>query len=86
MVKEKQRRARRAFTAEFEAEAVRLCRVRDRTITQAAEGIGPDRDCDWVKRADIDAARAAGTLTNSGERRWLDWTLKINRSPWILTS
>ena len=34
--RKKQRRTRRKFTAEFKAEAVRLCRVGDRTITQVA--------------------------------------------------
>jgi transposase-like protein len=32
----KQRRARRAFSDEFKAESVRLCKVGDRTITQVA--------------------------------------------------
>ena len=39
MEKKQQRRMRRAFTPEFNAEAVRLCKVGDRTITQVAEDL-----------------------------------------------
>jgi hypothetical protein len=42
---EEARRKRRAFTPEFKAEAVRLCRVGDRTIAQIA-GSEPNRA--WV--------------------------------------
>lgn len=53
MAKRKVARARRTFTPEFKAEAVRLCKVGDRTLRQVA------RDLDltetalraWVKRA-----------------------------------
>ena len=34
--KKKKRRPRRVFTPEFKAEAVRLCKVGDRTVTQVA--------------------------------------------------
>lgn len=37
MVKRQTRQARRSFTPEFKAEAVRLCKVGDRTIGQIAE-------------------------------------------------
>jgi transposase len=34
--RKKKRRARRAFTPEFKAEAVRLCKVGDRTVRDVA--------------------------------------------------
>ena len=39
MSKRQQRRARRAFTPEFKAEAVRLCQVGDRSVGQVAEDL-----------------------------------------------
>jgi transposase-like protein len=39
MVKKQQRRKRRVFTPEFTAEAVRLCKVGDRTIAQVAKDL-----------------------------------------------
>ncbi len=57
MDRKKQRRKRRALTAEFKAEAVRLCKVGDRTIAQVAVDLDLTETAlrDWVKRADIDA-------------------------------
>jgi transposase len=37
-------RKRRVFTAEFKADAVRLCRAGDRSIGQVAKRYGPGRD------------------------------------------
>ena len=50
----KQRRARRQFTDEFKAEAVRLCRVGDRTIKEVAKGLDLTETAlrDWVRRAE----------------------------------
>ena len=39
MDKKKKRRKRRAFTPEFKAEAVRLCRVGDRSVAQVADDL-----------------------------------------------
>jgi transposase-like protein len=39
MEKRKASRARRSFNAEFKAEAVRLCKVGERTVGQAAEDL-----------------------------------------------
>ena len=59
-------RKRRSFSAEFKAEAVRLCQVGDRSVGQVS------RDSDltegalreWVKRADVDAGEGPpGALT-----------------------
>lgn len=66
----KQRRKRRSFTREFKAEAVRLCKVGDRTITQVSRDLDLTETAlrEWVKQAGIDAAGGedsggAGPLT-----------------------
>lgn len=59
----KQRRARRQFTDEFKAEAVRLCRVGDRTIKEIAKDLDLTETAlrDWVRRAEPDGEQQ-GTL------------------------
>jgi transposase len=66
----KQRRKRRAFTPEFKAEAVRLCKVGDRTITQVAADLDLTETAlrDWVKRADIDAGKGPPDALTTAER------------------
>ena len=66
----KQRRKRRAFTPEFKAEAVRLCRVGDRTITQVAVDLALTETAlrEWVKRADIDAGKGPPDALTTAER------------------
>ena len=61
-------RKRRVFNAEFKAEAVRLCKVGDRSIGQVAKDLdlldGSLRE--WVKRADVDAGQGpVGALTTA---------------------
>jgi transposase-like protein len=70
MDKKKQRRKRRAFTPEFKAEAVRLCRVGDRTITQIATDLDLTETAlrEWVKRADIDAGNGPPEALTTAER------------------
>lgn len=60
---EKKRRARRQFTEEFKAEAVRLCRVGDRTIKEVAKDLDLTETAlrDWVRRAEPDG-EPQGTL------------------------
>jgi transposase len=68
MDKQKKRRKRRAFTAEFKAEAVRLCRVGDRSVRQVAEDLDLTETAvrEWVKRADIDSGNGPpGALTTT---------------------
>src|SRR6187402_3454531 len=69
----KQRRARRAFSDEFKAEAVRLCKVGDRTITQVADDLDLTETAlrEWVKRADIDAGKGPPDALNTAEREEL---------------
>jgi transposase-like protein len=62
------KRKRRAFDAEFKAEAVRLCKVGDRSIGQVAKDLGLTETAlrEWVRRADIDAGQGpAGALTTA---------------------
>jgi transposase-like protein len=61
-------RKRRSFNTEFKAEAVRLCKVGDRTIRQVAKDLDLTETAlrEWVKRADIDAGKGpAGALTTA---------------------
>src|SRR5437868_5127163 len=70
MEKKKQRRKRRAFTPEFKAEAVRLCKVGDRTVTQIAVDLDLTESAlrEWMKRADIDAGKGPPEALTTAER------------------
>ena len=70
MDKKKKRWKRRAFTPEFKAEAVRLCRVGDRSITQVAADLDLTETAlrEWVKRADIDAGNGPPEALTTAER------------------
>ncbi len=62
------RRKRRAFTREFKAEAVRLCRVGDRGIGEVASALGLTESSlrNWVKQAKVDEGKdPAGALTTA---------------------
>jgi transposase len=64
--RKRSQRPRRAFTPEFKAEIVELCRRGDRSLVQVA------RDFDltgtavraWVKRAELDAGERTDGLTS----------------------
>lgn len=73
MVKQKQRRKRRAFTPEFKAEAVRLCRVGDRTIKQVSDDLDLTETAlrAWVKQADVDAGNGPPEALTTAEREEL---------------
>ena len=66
----KQRRKRRAFTPEFKAEAVRLCKVGDRSVTQVAADLDLTETAlrEWIKRADIDAGQGPPDALTTAER------------------
>lgn len=70
MAKRQARRKRRNFTAEFKAEAVRLCKVGDRTVTQVANDLDLTETAlrDWVKRANAVAAEGTGDTMTTDER------------------
>ena len=68
MDKRKQKRKRRAFSPEeFKAEAVRLCRVGDRTIAQVAVDLDLTETAlrEWVKRSDVDAGKGPPDATTA---------------------
>ena len=52
----KQRRPRRAFTPEFKAEIVEVCRRGDRSVRQVAKDFDLTETAvrDWVRQADLD--------------------------------
>src|ERR1041384_6302182 len=82
MVKRKKsRRARRKFTAEYRAEAVRLCKVGDRTVTQVALDLDLTETAlrDWVKRADIDAGEGPPGALTTDERAELTQLRRENK-------
>jgi transposase-like protein len=79
--KKKQRRARRAFTSEFKAEAVRLCRVGDRTIRDVAKDLDLTETAlrAWVKRADVDSGSGPPDALTSDERAELTRLRRENK-------
>jgi transposase len=79
--RKKQRRKRRAFTPEFKAEAVRLCKVGDRTVTQVALDLDLTETAlrEWVKRADIDAGNGPPGALTSDERAELTQLRRENK-------
>lgn len=58
------KRARRSFTAEFKADAVRLCRAGDRGIRQVARDLGLTETSlrTWVRRAEAAPEPATGAV------------------------
>lgn len=73
MVRKQERRKRRAFTAEFKAEAVRLCRVGDRTVSQVAVDLDLTESAlrNWLERADVDAGKGLPEAITTTEREEL---------------
>ncbi len=67
------KRQRRSFNPEFKAEAVRLCKVGDRSIKQVAKDLNLTETAlrDWVKRADIDAGKGPPEALTTAEREEL---------------
>ncbi|WP_422768991.1 transposase [Plantactinospora sp. WMMC1484] len=76
----KPRRPRRAFTPEFKAEIVEVCRRGDRTVGQVAKDFDLTETAvrDWVKQADLDAGARTDGLT-SAEREELARLRQENR-------
>lgn len=81
MEKKRQRRKRRAFTAEFKAEAVRLCKVGDRSVRRVAEDLDLTETAlrEWVKRADIDAGNGPPGALTTAEREELTRLRRENK-------
>ena len=70
MAKREVRRERRVFAPAFKAEAVRLCKVGDRTVRQVAKDLDLTETAlrDWVKRADVDAGKGPPGALTTDER------------------
>jgi len=69
----KQRRKRRSFTKEFKSEAVRLCRVGDRSLPQVAKDLDLTETAlrEWVKQAEIDVGNGPPGALTTQEREEL---------------
>ena len=67
------KRKRRSFDAQFKAEAVRLCKVGDRSIGQVAKDLDLTETAlrEWVRRADIDAGAGPPGALTTAERQEL---------------
>ena len=74
-------RKRRSFNAEFKAEAVRLCKVGDRSIGQVARDLDLTEGAlrEWVKRADVDAGQGPPGALTTVEREELSRLRRENR-------
>jgi len=75
------KRKRRSFSPEFKAEAVRLCRVGDRTVSQVARDLDLTETAlrEWMKRADIDAGKGPPEALTTSEREELTRLRRENR-------
>ena len=64
-----QERTRRAFTAEYKAEVVGLCRSGSRSIGQVCRelGIGETAVRRWVAQAEVDSGQREGLTTSEKE-------------------
>jgi transposase len=74
-------RKRRKFNAEFKAEAVRLCKVGDRTVRQVAKDLDLTETAlrEWVKRAAIDAGKGPPGALTTAEREELTRLRRENK-------
>jgi transposase len=72
------RRKRRSFSADFKAEAVRLCKLGDRNITQIAKDLDLTETAlrAWVKAAETSGAPSAENALTNAER---DELLQLRR-------
>ena len=74
-------RKRRKFNAEFKAEAVRLCKIGDRTVRQVAKDLDLTETAlrEWVKRAAIDAGKGPPGALTTAEREELTRLRRENK-------
>jgi len=82
MAKQKARRKRRSFNAEFKAEAVRLCKVGDRSVRQVAKDLDLTETAlrEWVQRADVDAGKGPpGAVTTEERTELLELRKRVKR-------
>jgi transposase len=78
---EKSKRSRRIFTADFKADAVRLCQQGDRRIAQVAADLGVNETNlrAWVRQSEIDVGSSRSDALTSDERRELARLRKENK-------
>lgn len=81
MAKREQRRKRRNFTPEFKAEAVRICKVGDRTVGQVAKDLELTETSlrEWVRRANVDAGKGPPGALTTEEREELTRLRRENK-------
>jgi transposase len=67
------KRKRRAFTPAFKADAVRLCRAGDRSISQVAKDLDLTETAlrAWINRAEVDAGSGPTSELTTPEREEL---------------
>lgn len=75
------RRKRRSFTPEFKAEAVRLCRVGDRSVARVAKDLDLTETAlrGWVRQADVDAGNGPPEALTTAERQELQQLRRENK-------
>jgi transposase-like protein len=75
------KRKRRSFTKEFKAEAVRLCKVGDRSVGQVARDLDLTETAlrSWVKQADVDAGKGSPEVLTTVEREELTRLRRENK-------
>ena len=76
-----EKRKRRKFTREFKAEAVRLCRVGDRSIGQIARELDLTETAlrAWVKQAEVDDGQGPSDALTTSEREELTRLRRENK-------
>ena len=82
MAKKQARRKRRAFTPEFKAEAVRLCKVGDRSVRQIAKDLDLTETAlrEWVQRAAVDAGKGRpGAVTTEERSELIELRKRVKR-------
>src|SRR3954452_13227491 len=75
------KRKRRSFNAEFKAEAVRLCKVGDRSVSKVAKDLDLTETAlrEWVQRADIEAGKGPPGALTTAEREELTRLRRENK-------
>jgi transposase len=67
------KRTRRAFSRDFKVEAVRLCRIGDRSIAKVAKDLGLTESSlrNWVNQVDVDGSGGGSGPLTTDEREEL---------------
>lgn len=75
------KRKRRSFTPDFKKEAVRLCKLGDRSIAQVAKDLDLTETAlrEWVKQAEVDDGKGAPDALTSAEREELQHLRRENK-------